>query len=84
MIGPTPEYWYRYVQDRLQGGEEAIFLSCTNLRVIETIQRMEDDFGIPVVASNQAAVWYALRRIGIPDQIPNYGRLLAGTFGLSD
>lgn len=55
---------------------EAVFISCTNLRAIEAIQRLERETGKPVVTSNQAAMWHALRRLGIKDKIPGYGRLL--------
>ena len=55
---------------------EAVFISCTNFRAIEMIERLELETGKPVVTSNQAAVWHALRRLGIKDKIPGYGRLL--------
>ena len=73
---PSPQEWYRHVRDHLGNGEDAIFISCTNIRVVEIIQRLEDDFDRPVVTSNQGAFWYALRRLNIPDAIPGYGRLL--------
>lgn len=55
---------------------EAIFISCTNFRAIEIIHRLEQKTGKPVVTSNQAAMWHALRRLGIQDRIQGYGRLL--------
>jgi len=55
---------------------EAIFISCTNFRAIEIIQKLEQKTGKPVVTSNQAAMWHALRRLGIKNRIQGYGRLL--------
>jgi len=43
---------------------EAIFISCTNFRAIENIHRLEQQTGKPVISINQAAMWYALRRLG--------------------
>ena len=35
----------------------------------------EQEFGKPVVCSNQAMIWDCLRLAGIDDRIPGYGRL---------
>ena len=55
---------------------EALFLSCTALRTSTIIQPLEDALGIPVVASNQALAWHALRLAGFNEPITNFGRLL--------
>ena len=54
---------------------EAIFISCTNFRAIEIIERLERYSGKPVVTSNQAAMWFALRCLGLNDRLKEYGRL---------
>ena len=61
------------------GGNEvdALFVSCTALRVSSVLERIEDRIGKPVVASNQALAWDCLRRAGIDDAVPNAGRLFA-------
>lgn len=56
---------------------EAYLLSCTALRSATTIEVLEHLTGRPVVTSNQAAVWHALRRAGVDDAVPRFGRLLA-------
>jgi maleate isomerase len=38
--------------------------------------RIEDELGIPVVTSNQALVWRALRLAGCQLPVPGHGRLL--------
>lgn len=55
---------------------QAIFISCTNFRAIEIIERLEKTTGKPVISSNQATLWYALRKLGIKDSIGGYGKLL--------
>ncbi|MBD3664126.1 aspartate/glutamate racemase family protein [Sulfitobacter aestuariivivens] len=37
---------------------EAVFLSCTNLRTLDVIPRIEADLGKPVFSSNQALAWH--------------------------
>jgi maleate isomerase len=55
---------------------DALFISCTALRAAGLAQDIEDAIGRPVVTSNQAGIWYALRAAGIADGLPGYGRLL--------
>ncbi len=55
---------------------DAIFVSCTNFHALEVVAELEAAHGKPVVTSNQASAWAALRRLGVADPIPGYGRLL--------
>ena len=54
---------------------EAIVLSCTDMRSVEAIERMEAEFGKPVVTSNQAMIFMALRMLSIPGEEVPFGRL---------
>ncbi len=56
---------------------QAIFISCGALRSLDIVDRLEQRVGKPVIASNQALAWDALRLAGIRDQIQGYGRLFA-------
>jgi maleate cis-trans isomerase len=38
---------------------------------------LETDLGKPVISSASAMMWHALRRSGVRQPIPGYGRLLA-------
>ena len=58
---------------------DAIFISCTNFHCLPAVASLERRFGKPVVTSNQAGAWAALRRIGVEDAIPGYGRLLSSS-----
>lgn len=44
---------------------DAVFVSCTNLLALDQVERLEAELGLPVVTSNQASLWAALRRLGI-------------------
>lgn len=55
---------------------EALFISCTALRAAGVAQEIEAAIRKPVVTSNQASIWYALRAAGLGQNVPGYGRLL--------
>jgi maleate isomerase len=57
-------------------GADLVFMSCTNLRVLDHIQEIEDKFFIPVVCSNSAMFWHAMHLTGNTAKCPGYGRLL--------
>ncbi|WP_234835269.1 maleate cis-trans isomerase family protein [Sinorhizobium meliloti] len=54
---------------------EAVFLSCTALRCSGIIDAVEATIGKPVVTSNQALAWDALRKAGETQTVPGAGRL---------
>ncbi|MBS7537384.1 maleate cis-trans isomerase family protein [Ancylobacter lacus] len=58
-------------------GVEAVFVSCTSLRVAEAVARIEARSGIPVTSSNHAMAWHCLRLAGVNDARPDAGRLFA-------
>ena len=56
-------------------GADAVFISCTNLPVVGLIEEFEEEFNRPVVTSNQASMWAALRgRVGY--RVDGYGELM--------
>jgi maleate isomerase len=57
-------------------GTDGILISCGNLRTFEAIEPLEADTGLPVVTSNQAGLWQALRLAGVQERLPNLGKLL--------
>jgi len=54
---------------------DAIFLSCTNMLTMDRITMIEAWTGKPVVTSNQASLWAALVRMGVPTEGVRCGRL---------
>lgn len=55
---------------------DALFLSCTALRSAECIETLEDRLGKPVMSSNQAMLWRAMRMAGYEGKISGYGKLM--------
>ncbi|MDY0885866.1 aspartate/glutamate racemase family protein [Dongia soli] len=54
---------------------DAVFVSCTSLRLAEIADDLERELGKPVTSSNHALAWHCLRLAGIADPLPQWGRL---------
>lgn len=54
---------------------DAVFVSCTSLRMADHHREVEQLLGKPVVASNSAMAWHAMRLAGVDDVLPQWGRL---------
>jgi maleate cis-trans isomerase len=57
-------------------GADAVLLSGTGLPTVAVLETLERDLGKPVISSNQASLWQALRMAGVRKAIPGFGRLL--------
>ena len=57
---------------------EALLICCTDFGAAVVVQSLEDELGKPVITSNTASFWAALRRAGAGKPVTGYGRLLAG------
>ena len=55
---------------------EAVFVSCTSLRVVHLIEDLERRLGKPVTSSNHALAWHSLRLARYDDPVPGFGRLM--------
>ena len=55
---------------------DAIFISCTSFHCLSAVETIERLHAKPVVTSNLAGAWAAMRQIGIEDSLPGYGQLL--------
>ena len=58
------------------GGCDAVFISCTALRTLSILDRLEAESGLSVTSSNQAMIWHLLRLAGIDDRLSGFGSLL--------
>lgn len=76
-----PEDAVRLVSEVDRPEADAIFVSCTNWHVLEAVDAIEQATGKPVVTSNLASAWAALRLLGIDDAISGYGQLLTMPLG---
>jgi len=59
-------------------GADAVLLSGTGLPTVGMLEILEQDLGKPVISSNQALLWRALRVAGVHSRIEGFGRLLRG------
>ena len=58
---------------------QALVLSCTDMRSVEVIGRLEKAVGKPVISSNQAMAFHAMNLVGLKSVSAEYGRLFAAT-----
>ncbi|NOX41944.1 MAG: Asp/Glu racemase [Alphaproteobacteria bacterium] len=58
---------------------DAIVISCTNLRCLGIIPKIEAQSGLPTISSNQALAWHMLRLAKVNDKRPSFGRLFTVT-----
>lgn len=64
-----PEETYRRARQINTDDADAVFISCTNYRTFDVIETLERDLDKPVVTSNQATLWKALRTVNIDDKL---------------
>ena len=57
-------------------GADAVLISGTGLPTAGIVGRLEGELNKPVVTSQTATLWWALRAMGIKDPVRGYGRLL--------
>lgn len=55
---------------------QALMISCTELATLELVPQLERTLDKPVITSNQATFWAALRAAGVNDRLAACGRLL--------
>jgi len=55
---------------------QAVLISGTGLPTVGALERLERELGKPVVSSNQACLWRALRLAGVSEPVTGFGRLL--------
>jgi maleate isomerase len=56
---------------------DAVFVSCTSLRLIDAVTEIEAALRKPVTSSNHAMAWHCLRLAGVEDSRIGLGRLFA-------
>lgn len=55
---------------------DTMFISCTNWHCLSAVPALEAQLGKPVVTSNLAGAWAALKLLGVAEAAPNQGVLL--------
>jgi maleate cis-trans isomerase len=74
-IGAVKEEAIIPLVEQVAEGADILLISCTSISVINLIERIESQTGLPVVTSNQAGFWAALRESGIK-AVDGYGSLM--------
>ena len=54
---------------------DGVFVSCTNMRILEKIHQLEKTLGIPVTSSNHAMAWHLLQLVDMTVPNENWGTL---------
>ncbi|AJE47688.1 maleate cis-trans isomerase family protein [Celeribacter indicus] len=76
MARVDPERWHDMTRAHRSTEADAYFISCTAIRSLPVVERLEAVLGKPVITSNQVMAWHMLRKAGIPDRPQGFGRLL--------
>ncbi len=76
MARLTPDSIAAVASEVCDPAAEGLFISCTAVRAAEAVEEIENALGKPVVTSNQAMFWQALRTAGCDLPVPGFGRLL--------
>jgi maleate isomerase len=72
----TPQSIEDGVRELVRHAElDAIFVSCTSVRLMAACAELEKILGIPLTSSNHAMAWHALRLAGIEDRLGQFGSL---------
>ncbi|MBX2868452.1 MAG: aspartate/glutamate racemase family protein [Acidiferrobacterales bacterium] len=80
----TPDSIERGVREIVLHAEvDAVFVSCTSVRLVEACAQLEASLGIPLTSSNHAMAWHGLRLAGVEDRLPQLGSLFDLSFGES-
>ena len=72
----TEERAYTLGRQTDVAGADAVLISGTGLPTAGIVGRLEGELNKPVVTSQTATLWWALRAMGIKDPVRGYGRLL--------
>src|SRR5579872_3296537 len=72
-----PAFWYDFSLRNFAKSSDGLFISCAGIRVVEKISDLEKKLRVPVVTSNQVAMWACLRKTNSQNTIKRFGRLFS-------
>lgn len=76
MNDETAEETYRRVLENYDAAADTVLVTSTNIESVRLLDQLETDLERPVVSTNQALYWDALRLVGRQPTVEGYGRLL--------
>ena len=63
------------------GGVDALVLSaCVQMQSLPSIQKVQDESGIPTVSAAVATTWQMLRKLGLKAEVAGCGALFSGKY----
>jgi maleate isomerase len=71
-----PSVAYELAREVYLPEAQGIFISCTNFRTIEVVDRLEKELDVPIVSSNAATLWAMMNKAGTKKKLSGYGTLL--------
>ena len=77
MAGIPPDTIFEAALEADRPDADALFISCTAIRAVDVIGKIEQALGKPVVCANQALFWQSLRVAGYTNPVSGYGELLS-------
>ena len=76
MARLTAESIYQAALEADRADAAGLFISCTAIRAVDVIEKIEQKLGKPVITAVQAMFWQSLRMAGYGEKVSGYGRLL--------
>ena len=71
-----PEAIYEEIINTFDNSCDGIFVSCTDFRAVDIIEKVEKHVGRPMISSNQATMWLMLKLADVRQRITGFGELL--------
>ena len=75
MASVEPGVIYKLAKDMILDTTDGVLISCTGLGIISIVEILECDIQKPVITSNQATMWAALRKVKVREEIQGLGQL---------
>ena len=58
------------------GNPDGVYIPCANFPVVDVIEEIETDLGLPVIANLTSQLYVAFKAIGRRENIDGYGQLM--------
>lgn len=76
MADLDPEAIFEAALETCQPEADALFISCTALRAVQVLDRLEEKLGKPVISAIQTLFWQSLRASGYEKPLKGFGSLM--------
>lgn len=73
----SSQHWFEVARQFKSSAIDGLLISCAGIQIAHQLQAIEQYLQRPVVASNQALLWYCLKQLKLHLPTPGYGSLLA-------